>query len=276
MLKYEHSKVLRYVWNGGNIGVHASSNKAMEMVNGKYIKWLMDDDLLEPQCLEYMVASMEANTKVGVVMAPLTIIDANDKIITPRFYGVRKITQRYKYRDGDGVCDKEQILRDFLTHDYPCAVPSGVMFRTSALQAAGPWSEYAGFAGDIEMYTRLAASWDFYYINTPLSQWRYLNDCHTARLHRDGLDADMFYRITRKTLADERVKDMFYFEWDKFVRDSLFFCSCRSLLNVAAAVRTRSWRLLINTVKIIIRNDPYPSNWLRLPWWVLKQVFESL
>src|ERR1700722_20283814 len=52
---------IRYYKNEGNIGPVASSNRATSLANGKYIKFLMDDDLLKPRCLELMNKSLEEN-----------------------------------------------------------------------------------------------------------------------------------------------------------------------------------------------------------------------
>jgi len=60
------------------------------------------------------------------------------------------------------------------------------------------------------------------------------------------------------------------------VRDSLFFCSCRALLNILAGLRTRSPKLIFSTVKSILCEDPDPVNWLRLPLFIARQIWVSL
>src|ERR1035438_9955070 len=46
---------IHYYSNGGNIGPHASSIRSVSLGKGEYLKFLMDDDLLKPRCLELMV-----------------------------------------------------------------------------------------------------------------------------------------------------------------------------------------------------------------------------
>src|SRR5579859_3767603 len=46
---------IRYFKNVGNLGPTGSANRGFSLARGKYIKYLMDDDLLKPRCLELMV-----------------------------------------------------------------------------------------------------------------------------------------------------------------------------------------------------------------------------
>ena len=69
---------------------------------------------------------------------------------------------------------------------------------------------------------------------------------------------------------------MFRNEWDTFGRDSFFFCSCRSLLNGLAGLRSRSAALIFGTLNTILREDGYLTNILRLPFWVIGQIWISL
>jgi glycosyltransferase involved in cell wall biosynthesis len=267
---------IRYYSNGGNIGPHASAIRSVELGQGKYIKCLMDDDLLKPRCLELMVKALEENPTAAVAMAPMDLIDENDRRIFPRFYVFRTMHYRYRYQVGDGLIDRRRLMRDFLTRDYPCTVPSGIMYRTEAMHRAGRFSVEADFAGDLEFCMRLGADWDFYYIDEVLSSWRFMPSCHTANLHQTGLKISVFYSVTRKSLANDSVKKMFAGDWDRTVRDSIFFSSCRALLNGLAGIRSRSPKLILSTIKTIFREDKYVSNWLRLPLFALQQIFVSI
>jgi glycosyltransferase involved in cell wall biosynthesis len=267
---------VRYFKNVGNIGAVASSNRAVTLCQAPYIKFLMDDDLIKPRCLELMARAFEQNPTTGIVMAPMELIDENDKRIFPRFYVFQKMHYRYRYQVGDAVIDRRRLLKDFLTRDYPCTVPSGIMFRAAALQRAGVFASEADFAGDLDMCMRIAADWDFYYVDEVLSSWRLMPTCHTASLHQTGLNIRLFYYVTRKCLDHPSVRKLFADEWEKTERDSLYFCSCRALLNGLAGIRSRNPKLILNTIQTIMREDRYVYNWLRLPVFVVARIFAAL
>jgi hypothetical protein len=64
--------------------------------------------------------------------------------------------------------------------------------------------------------------------------------------------------------------------WTRLERDSFFFCSCRALLNLQSAWKQRSLQLVGKTLILIWREDPYRMNLLRLPFFVIQQVWASL
>jgi glycosyltransferase involved in cell wall biosynthesis len=267
---------IRYYKNEGNVGPVASSNRAVSLAQGRYIKFLMDDDLLKPRCLELMAQGLDKYPMAGVAMAPMDLIDQDDRRIFPRFYVFQRMHYRYRYQIGDELINRRRILHDFLTRDYPCTVPSGIMFRAEALRRAGPFTVEADFAGDLEMCMKLATEWDFYYVDEVLSSWRLMPSCHTASLHQTGLKIHVFYDITRQCLKNPAVEKLFADDWEKTVRDSLFFCSCRALLNGLAGIRSRSPTLVIGTIRTIMREDRYVYNWMRLPIFVLRRIFAAL
>jgi len=267
---------IRYFKNETNLGACGNTNRATSLAKGKYVKFLMDDDLLKPECLARMVEALEKNPSAGVAMAPMEIIDGDDRRIFPRFYVFRKMHYRYRYQVGDGFVDRRTALQEFLTRDYPCCVPSGVMFRAECFQRFGLFDEAADFGGDLDKLMQVAAAYDFFYIDQVLSAWRLMPVCHTATLHTQGFNIGAFYYITRKILADEKAMNLFPAEERaKIMRDSLFFCSCRALLNGLAGIRARNWKIIAETIRIIFREDKYWWNKVRLPWFVLREVLAS-
>jgi glycosyltransferase involved in cell wall biosynthesis len=273
---------IRYFKNEGSIGTEASMNRAVSLSGGKYIKFLMDDDLLKPRCLELMVKALEENPTAGIAMAPMDLIDEDDRRIFPRFYAFRKMDYRYRYQVGDGLIDRRRILRDFLTRDYPCTVPTGIMFRAEALpeeplrrtRKVPPKDD---FAGDLALCMRVAVRWDFYYIDQVLSSFRYVTTSHTAQLHQTGLNSSVFYHFTRHFLEDEAVREMFLDDWKKLERDSLFFCTFRAAsLNGVAGIRSANPGLVLATIRTILREDPHRVNLLRLPLAAIKHIWVSI
>lgn len=268
---------IRYFKNAGNLGAHASSVRAFSLAGGKYIKWLMDDDLLKPDFLALTVEALEKHPSAGIAMAPMDLIDAASRRITPRFYIFRTMDYRYRYRIGDGLINRKTILHDFLVRDYPCCVPSGILFRRELFQEVGELDSAADFAVDLDLCMRAALRYDFYYIDKVLSSWRYFPQNHTATLHRKGMPVEVFYYITRKILKDPAARMIFAGQnWTRLERDSFFFCSCRALLNLQSAWKQRSLQLVGKTLILIWREDPYRMNLLRLPFFVIQQVWASL
>jgi hypothetical protein len=151
------------------------------------------------------------------------------------------------------------------------------MWRRECFDRLGYFDPQADFAVDLDFCMRVAAHWDFYYIDQVLSSWRLLTVCHTATLHQTGMNIGAFYYITNKSLSDETARQLFdQDEWKKLHRDAVFFCSCRALLNGLAGLRARNPHLIIDTIRTVFQEDPYWTNKFRLPWFVVREVWSSL
>jgi len=200
---------IRYYRNSGNIGALNNIKKVASLAEGKFLVVLLDDDLLKPRSLELMLAAFAAHPSVGIVMAPMELIDPDDRRIFPRFYLFRKMHYRYRFQVGDGLVGGVRVLREFLVHDYPCCVPSGLMYRAEAFRQAGGFDTKSGFALDVDLAMRIAARHDFYYIDQVLSSFRYTPISLTAAMHSGGSDVAVFYYITHKTLDDAEAMKLF-------------------------------------------------------------------
>ena len=268
---------IRYFKNETNLGFLKNIEKVASLATGKYFVVLMDDDLLKPRFLERMVDAFENHPSVGVVWAPMAIIDDHDRRIFPYFYVFRKMQYRFRRQVGDGLIPGRDILKEFLVRDYPCCVPSGLLYRTECFQKLGTFDLKCEFPIDVEICMRIAAHYDFYYIDEVLSSFRITTASQTTNLHKKGSNVAAFYYVTRKSLGDEKAMSLFPpHERPGLVRDSIFFCSCRALLNVLAGVRARSWTLIAETIRLIFREDKYWWNRIRLPWFAFREVLVSI
>lgn len=266
-------KRIRYYKNKENIGSFNNLIKLTTLTKGKYIKFLLDDDLLDKECLQKMVVVMEQNHNIGIVCAPLQIIDDRGRRITPRFYLIKKMVDLYRYKKKDTFINRKEILRDFLTKKYPCCVPSGIMYRQECFAKLGTFDEKFRFICDVELCMRFATEYDFYYIDSYLSSWRYTPTSETiAILHKKGVSPKMFYELTRKYLNKNVLKMFTENERAQLTKDSYLFASKRMILNIVAGLKSGNVPLIINTLKIIHQNDPYIMNKLKLPFVILGEV----
>lgn len=268
---------IRYQKNETNLGFIGNINKVVSLATGKYVKLLMDDDVIMPTALEKMVTVLEGHPGVGVVMGPMSLIDENDHRIYPYFYLVRKMQYRYRFQVGDAVIPRRRILQEFLTRDYPCCVPSALLYRNECFQKLGLFDPEANFALDVEMAMRIASEWDFYYIDEVLSSFRYSDVSLTSSMHSQGAKVGVFYYISRKSLNNEKAMNVFSREERPGLeRESIYFCSCRAFfLNLIAGLKVKSPRIIWDTVRLIFREDHYFTNKMRLPLFMVKELWVS-
>ena len=259
---------IRYFKNTENIGPEKNVALSISLGVGKYIKPLMDDDVLMPTALEEMVGIMESQKNVGVVMAPLNIINLEGKQITQQAYLIKKRRLLYRYKKSSQLVHKKLVLIDFMTKQYPCCIPSGLMYRNEGIQRLGSIDVEMKFIGDVEICARFATAYDFYYIDKPLSSWRHSELSYTVvNLHQQGESTEIYYRITEKLLANPSVRNIFSEkEFSKIKKKAYFFSTKRTVISVIAGIRTKNVSLILQTLKIMKRNEPYISNLVILPF----------
>jgi glycosyltransferase involved in cell wall biosynthesis len=265
---------IRYFKNKKNIGPVENFALSVSLGAGIFIKPLMDDDLLMPTALEEMVNMMQAHPTVGVVMAPLNIINLKGDEVSYRAYLIKKIKLLYRYRKGNQLIPKKIILTDFLTKQYPCCVPTGLMYRKDGFDSLGPIDTKMMFTVDVEICARFSTSYDFYYIDKPLSSWRHSPLSYTViNLHKNGQDTVAFYDLTNKLCRDPRVLAQFSpSELPAVIKGAYFFASKRAVLSLLAGLRAMNLKLIIQTLQLIKKNDPYPTNLLLLPFNIASEV----
>jgi len=213
-----------------------------------------------------MVKILEIYPTVGVVMAPLDIIDKNGNATQPTFYFVRKMKYLYKYANTDLYVNKEKVMNDFLTTLYPCCVPTGIMFRKSLFQSVKGFDKQFKSIGDVDLCMNFATKMDFYYINEFLSSWRFSQLSETVSIvHKKGIELNLFYRLMCK-----------YLSYTTFTRRAFFFASKRTSLNILAGIRSKNPTLIFETFQTIMHNDPYISNLMLLPFNLFFEVIKSL
>jgi len=257
---------IKYYRSASNLAFFKNINRAAQLAHGTYIKYLLDDDLLKPDCVSKMVKVLNQYPKVGVVMAPLDIIDKDGNNTQPIFYFFKKMKYLYKYANKNLYVEKEKIMNDFLTTIYPCCVPTGIMFRRSLFQSVKGLNRIFKYISDLELCMNFSSKMDFFYIDEFLSSWRYTQESGTVSVvHKKGIQLDIFYKLTKR-----------YLRYADNERKAYFFASKRTSINIVAGIRSKNIKLIFETVKTILYNDPYLLNKIILPFNLFFEIIKSL
>ena len=159
---------LRYLRHDKTIAIHENHITTYNMAQGEYIKWLMDDDILEPRCIETMAKYLDEYPEVTLVTSKRTIIDE---------YGIEQpdIPATYPIIDHDAFIKGDKLIEIILgTGLNMIGEPSTVMFRKSDVPES--WPKFIGHEmrlnGDIGLWFYLLTKGDAIYLINPLSRFR--------------------------------------------------------------------------------------------------------
>lgn len=149
-----------YIYHHKPTGIGANWNNCIQHANGDFIKFLFQDDVLHPECIEKMVSLMEANKKIGLVCCKRNFKvegEPNEEIRDwIKKYGDLQESLKLP-KDPISFLDKKlfkhpEFLRSPLNK---IGEPSCVLFRKSIIKKVGYFREDLKQILDYEFYYRI-------------------------------------------------------------------------------------------------------------------------
>ncbi len=162
---------IRYI-QGNRLGEPHNFVACFEKAAGAYIKFLNDDDLLAPRCLEVMAACLRDHPNVTLVTSHRELVDTDEGVLPPKNVSERLVGRSSIISGRSAIARVLSQELDFI------GKPSAVMFRKADIETAAPdfWSLGGiNFQGndDVTVWTNLLAQGDLLYLTETLSQSRH-------------------------------------------------------------------------------------------------------
>ncbi|MBI4533198.1 MAG: glycosyltransferase family 2 protein [Candidatus Melainabacteria bacterium] len=192
-------KFYRFDFNVGNYG---NLNRGIELSQGKYVKFLCSDDMLDPSCISKMLQAFEAHpqvTLVGCAQKQITASGELDRILTA--YNRPQVIR-------GRTAAKDLLLK--MSNDI--GAPPSVMARKQ--DCGTGFNRSYLYCGDMDLWCRLLLKGDYCYIHEPLSILRLHDGTATAATFKTMLLlADMlkFREDYRQLMFEEGISS---YVWD--------------------------------------------------------------
>jgi glycosyltransferase involved in cell wall biosynthesis len=162
---------VRYLHNEQQLGGQLNLSRCLEESRGEYIKFLNDDDLLLPNCVERLAAVLEARNDISLVTSRRRLIGTEDEPLPD-------ILQTCEVFDKDACLQGADLIS--LLCDWPVnfiGEPSTVMFRRAQLIDKAPHICALGGVviraiNDLAMFVNLLQHGHLAFIQEPLSLFR--------------------------------------------------------------------------------------------------------
>lgn len=141
-----------------NRGPSAARNLAARVSQADYLGFLDADDWWAPGMLARMVPVLEADPRCVMAYCDLEIVDSTGRPLETSLVGVRSTDP--------------PTLDDMLHNIWPI-MPSGVVMRRRALEAAGGWPEELTAFEDVYLWLLMRELGHFAYVPERLAVWRF-------------------------------------------------------------------------------------------------------
>jgi len=181
------------VYHQSNRGIPASMNRALNLVQGKYICKLDSDDYWEPSLLETLVPVMDnSSSDTGIVYCDSQRIDSEGKVLVPRMVGFNNIMSH-------------QPVKDLLFGLY--FPESTFLYRKEVFTSVGSYDERFSVGSVYDIFIRIADKYKYKYVDKKLGYYRTHPGCVTKNKERMmnnfGLIIDKNQKVFQKHGIDD-------------------------------------------------------------------------
>lgn len=161
--------------NPQNLGIVKNMNRCIQVANGKYVKILCQDDILQNDIIEKQVRAFTENDGVSIVTGASTVIDENDQVINKR-----RLYNTSRRIDGKKFARKSLGGRNF--YGEPCIQ----LYETEKAKRAGIYSDPDLFyCVDWDAGIDMSYLGDVYYIADTLASFRISSNTSSAKMSKN-------------------------------------------------------------------------------------------
>lgn len=165
------NRPIRYVRNPGRLGARANYTKCFELANGEFVKFLNDDDTLEPHCVEGLLSAFRQAPDISLATSYRIRIDQHGQRL-PDQPATRPIARQDVILHGPALANAMLMAGLNIVGE-----PSTVLFRKSDLLNVRPsYFTFDGVLGhgviDMTMWSTLLLKGDAVFFCDGLSHFR--------------------------------------------------------------------------------------------------------
>lgn len=176
---------IRVMRNEKNLGLVGNWNRCIELAQGEWIKFVFQDDLIAPQCLEKMLAASKPDSSIICCLRDF-IFEAGTLEQTQKL--LNSILTLEKLFPGVTEVSAEDYCKVVLDHlpAYNCVgEPTVVMLRRDIFNKFGYFNPHLVQICDFEFWTRIAVHTGIVYVPETLATFRVHGNATTAK-NRSG------------------------------------------------------------------------------------------
>lgn len=152
--------------NGGWVEV---SNQGVDMTKGEFVIFANCDDDCDPRMVERLVSGMREHTSVGITFCRSLFVDEEDRVIGDDFAGRE---HAFRIRCATDTLLTGAELSRFLLNS--CVIPnlSAALIRRECFAKVGQLSDSYRVVCDWDLFFRIFAQYDGFYVAEPLNRFR--------------------------------------------------------------------------------------------------------
>ena len=193
-----------YIFHHEPNGIGANWNNSVRKANGEYIKFLFQDDVMEPTCIEKMVHIANMDKNIGMVYCERTIIyDEEDNYSTLWIKSYGTLHNRWKNSSSTKkIVSGKYLLKDeYLLHmpKNKFGEPTALLIKKDVFKKIGYFDEQLKQLLDLEFWYRILKFYNVGFVNEKLVSFR-LHSNQATQINKDNQvnEIDLLTKICYK------------------------------------------------------------------------------
>ncbi|MEG5139781.1 MULTISPECIES: glycosyltransferase [unclassified Microcoleus] len=187
-----------------NYGLSQNWNFCIKQAKGEYIKFLFQDDLLAPECIEKMVAVAQQNPEIGMVFSPRAITIAEDESHPILRRASKSIKDLHKsWSNLKSIQPGKELLADTNCLNNPInkiGEPSTVLIAARVFAEIGLFDSGLSQYVDLDMWWRIMGNYHIGFVDEKLSSLRIHPEQQTWKNFAAGENHKDVVRFYKKLL----------------------------------------------------------------------------
>lgn len=188
-----------------NYGLVENLNFSVSQAKGKYIKFLFQDDLLEPNCIQTMVDVAEQDDEIGLVFSPRRVfIEPNSQLNSAcqkALRGVKEIHRKWanlkSLQLGQDLLADANCLKGQLNK---IGEPTTVLIPKAVFEKIGNFDNSLHQLLDGDLWFRIMGNYKIAFVNQTLSSLRIHCQQQTQKNISEGQNLKDYQRLYQKML----------------------------------------------------------------------------
>ncbi|MEG4147765.1 glycosyltransferase [Microcoleus sp. Pol12B5] len=187
-----------------NYGLSQNWNFCISQATGQYIKFLFQDDLIAPECIEKMVALAQENPKIGMVFSPRGITIAEDEsnpILRKASHSIKDLHKSWS--NLKSIQHGKELLADTNCLSNPInkiGEPSTVLIAARVFAEIGLFDSGLSQYVDLDMWWRIMGNYHIGFVDKKLSSLRIHPEQQTWKNFAAGENYKDVVRFYKKLL----------------------------------------------------------------------------
>jgi glycosyltransferase involved in cell wall biosynthesis len=178
----KHDHRIRVIQNERNLGLVGNWNKCVELAQGEWIKFVFQDDLIEPSCLERLLAASKPDSLI-IFCRRNFIFEAGTSETTQKYY-LEHVSAKgvfYNVTEISAINYCEATLAHLGNNIV--GEPTVVLLHRSAFERFGIFNPHLIMLCDLEFWTRVAVNTGIIFVPETLATFRVHSGSSTSKSH---------------------------------------------------------------------------------------------